>query len=104
MFVVPHAAAQHARALFNRKGDPTRAGRNAGGQSARPSPREDDRVRAVPYDSLVQVRATGSRQQPPLDTASLAATDVRPAPGDPTPTLIFARQHPVATNEAARYR
>src|SRR3546814_1896082 len=51
MFVVPHAADQHARALFNRKGDPKRAGRNDGGQSARPSLREDDRVRAVQYRS-----------------------------------------------------
>src|SRR3546814_2343358 len=64
MFVVPHAADQHARALFNRKGDPKRAGRNDGGQSARPSLREDDRVRAVQYDSIVQVIAHGARQHP----------------------------------------
>src|SRR3546814_3785136 len=80
MFVVPHAADQHARALFNRKGDPKRAGRNDGGQSARPSLREDDRVRAVQYDSIVQVIAHGARQHPPLDIASLADQVVRPVP------------------------
>src|SRR3546814_596174 len=74
------AADQHARALFNRKGDPKRAGRNDGGQSARPSLREDDRVRAVQYDSIVQVIAHGARQHPPLDIASLADQVVRPVP------------------------